>query len=109
MDGGNTGGGGFRGGAGGGRFDAARYTRLVSERGVQPGYLLTGCVQSGSIMAVVARSRQCRRSPTSYTSCNPLVLPTGEKSAVAGCRRVADLVVGGYATENVCAAKHERA
>ena len=28
-----------------------KVTRLVSERGMQPGYLLTGCVQSGSITA----------------------------------------------------------
>eukprot|EP00964_Phaeocystis_antarctica_P142441 scaffold107708_cov39-Phaeocystis_antarctica.AAC.1 len=47
---GSKGGGGVRGGAGG-VVDAERCTRLVSERGMQQGYLLTGCVQSGSITA----------------------------------------------------------
>ena len=66
MDGGGKGGGGvsseFRAthgggawegveGAGGGYGDAERYIRLVSECDLQPGYPLTGCVQSGSNIA----------------------------------------------------------
>ena len=43
-----------RGGTGGGYGDAERYIRLVSERDLQPGYPLTGCVLSG---ANIARGR----------------------------------------------------
>ena len=47
VDGGSKGGGGVKVGARG-VVGAKSNTRLVSERGMQPGYLLTGCVQSGS-------------------------------------------------------------
>ena len=46
--------------AAGSREEQEGSLRLVSERGMQPGYLLTGCVQSGSIMAVFRGSlRRC--------------------------------------------------
>ena len=57
-------------------------TALASERGMQPGYLLTGCVQSGSIIAV------CRGSlPTMSARGSVLKVRCGSLLRLLACRR----------------------